>query len=72
MFLHLSVSHSVHGAGGGEYLAGTPPQQIHSPGHSGCWDTVNKRAVRVTVPLECILVFIFINASIGSIVNSAI
>ena len=27
---------------------------IHPP-HSACWDTVNKRAVRI--PLECILVF---------------
>ena len=28
---------------------------IHTPLRSGCWDTVNKRAVRI--PLECILVF---------------
>ena len=41
----------------GEYLgryprAGTTPP----PGHSACWDTVNKRAVRI--PLECILFII--------------
>ena len=35
---------SVHGGG-----------QVHLPGrYSACWDTVNKRAVRI--PLECILV----------------
>ena len=42
----------------------TPPRQVHppaqcmlgytSPLRSACWDTVNKRAVRI--PLECILV----------------
>ena len=31
---------------------GTPPGQV-PPGHSACWDSVNKRAVRI--PLECIL-----------------
>ena len=31
----------------------TPPTR-YSPYHSACWDTVNKRAVRI--PLECILV----------------
>ena len=78
MFLHLSVSHSVHK---GEYLgryppgrytpqagtpprqvpnsqvppsAGTPPGQVHHPGHSVCWDTVNKQAV--SIPLECTFV----------------
>ena len=30
------------------FWAGTPP-----PGYNACWDTVNKRAVRI--PLECIL-----------------
>ena len=33
--------------------AGTPPGR-YTPSHSACWDTVNKRAVRI--PLECILV----------------
>ena len=39
----------------------SPPSR-HPPGHtppppsSACWDTVNKRAVRI--PLECILVFV--------------
>ena len=36
----------------------TPPGQVHPLGrytpHNACWDTVNKRAVRI--PLECILV----------------
>ena len=36
----------------------TPPcpvhTRIHTPLYSACWDTVNKRAVRI--PLECILV----------------
>ena len=45
----------------------TPPRQVHPlgrytipwtgtppTGHSACWDTFNKRAVRI--PLECILV----------------
>ena len=35
----------------------TPPRQTppgRHPPHSACWDTVNKRAVRI--PLECILV----------------
>ena len=101
MFLHLSVSHSVHRGGGstwagtspsGRYTpqartlppwvgtqpghipsprqvhprAGTPPRQVQPTGRytppgrytpragSVCWDTVNKRAVRI--PLECILV----------------
>ena len=82
MFLHLSVSHSVHK--GGEYLgryppwigtplgrytpslagitlAGTPPAgtphtpQVGAPPGNACWDTVNKRVVRIL--LECILVF---------------
>ena len=35
--------------------AGTPPGQAGTPPlHSACWDTVNKRAVRI--PLECNLV----------------
>ena len=35
--------------------AGTPPLgQVHPPGHSACWNTVNNRAVRI--PLECILI----------------
>ena len=66
MFLHLSVSHSVHGGGYlgryplGRYTsrAGTPPSRYtpgrYTPRHSACWDTVNKQAVRI--PLECILV----------------
>ena len=33
------------------HRAGTPP------GHSACWDTVNKRVARIL--LECILVIIF-------------
>ena len=37
----------------------TPPRPVHAGIHpplpSACWDTVNKRAVRI--PLECILVF---------------
>ena len=38
---------------------GTPPGQVHppdiyTPRHSACWDTVNKRPVRI--PPECILV----------------
>ena len=39
----------------GRHLSGrhTPPGQ-NNPLHSACWDTVNKRAVRI--PLECILV----------------
>ena len=28
--------------------------QVHSLGHSACWDMLNKRAIRI--PLECILV----------------
>ena len=81
MFLHLSVSHSVHGGGStwvgtphpgqvhtpgrytpappGRYIpwTGIPPGQVHPPCHSACWDTVNKRAVRIPlIPLECILV----------------
>ena len=101
MFLHLSVSHSVHGGYLGRYppgrytpqastppwagkpprqvhpqagtpqagthplgrytpQAGTPPGQVQPPGqvppdHSACWDTINKRVVRI--PLECNLVF---------------
>ena len=106
MFLHLSVSHSVHrgstwagtppgqvhpraGTSPGRYNprqvhplagtppAGTPPRQVHPPGqvnppgrytpqgrytpragtppNSACWDTVNKRRVRIL--LECILVY---------------
>ena len=34
--------------------AGTPPGRYTPSHHSSCWDTVNKRAVRI--PLECILV----------------
>ena len=34
--------------------AGTPRGQVHPPGHSACWDTVNKWAV--CIPLECIFV----------------
>ena len=69
MFLHLSVSHSVHRGihSPGRYTP--PPRQVHPPGRythlgrypqqvhplcSACRDTVNKRAVRI--PLECILV----------------
>ena len=61
MFLHLSVSHSVHGevmvwSGLGRHPpADTPwaetPLGRHPPAQ---WDTVNKRVVRI--PLECILV----------------
>ena len=63
MFLHLSVSHSVHrgestwaGTPPGRYTpqAGTSPWQVHPPGNV-CWDMVNKRAVRIL--LECILVY---------------
>ena len=94
MFLHLSVSHSVHrglstwagtprpgtpqpGTPPDRYQhtptpsqvhpqagtpPGTPPWQVHPgqvqppqlPGHSVCWDMVNKQAVHI--PLECILV----------------
>ena len=54
MFLHLSVSHSVHGGRGGVCPIAcwdTPPGR-----HSLLilWDTVNKQAVRIL--LECILV----------------
>ena len=88
MFLHLSVSHSVH-LEGGKHLsrypragtppwtgtpsrAGTSPRQVHPP-RSACWDTVNKRSVRV--PLECILVLAkcFINKikiAVGSLTLS--
>ena len=34
----------------------SPPREGTPPGHSACWDTVNKRAVRI--PLKCILVLI--------------
>ena len=48
VFLHLSVSHSVH-----------PPGQVHPPPQEQCMcmlgDTGNKRAIRI--PLECILVY---------------
>ena len=71
MFLHVSVILSTEGEYLGRYpLAGTslpcrytPPWQVTPltgtpPGHSACWDTVNKRVVRIL--LECILVlFIF-------------
>ena len=40
--------------------AGTPPWGGTPPGHSACWDTVNKRAA--WIPLECILVFVFVSA----------
>ena len=33
-----------------------PPGQVPPPNHSACWDTVNKRAVRIL--LECILVLL--------------
>ena len=74
MFLHLSVSHSVHrgstwaGTPPGKYPqagtspAGYPPESIPRagtpPSNSACWDTVNKRAVSIS--LECILVCFFI------------
>ena len=52
------VCHSVHGGG----VSATPPCRHppaqcmlgYTPPPSACWDTVNKRAVRI--PLECILV----------------
>ena len=56
IFLHLSVSHSVHR----EEVSATPPRQT-PPGQttpslcSACWDMVNKRTVRIL--LECILVY---------------
>ena len=43
----------VHPQAGTPPWAGTPHGQVN-PHHSACWDTVNKRAVRI--PLECILV----------------
>ena len=51
--------------------AGTPPGQVPPrvgtlppragtlPAHSACWDTVNKRVLRI--PLECILVLYYLN-----------
>ena len=45
--------------------AGTPIPGRYTPSlHSACWDTVNKRAVRI--PLECILVFVLILAHLIS------
>ena len=38
-------------------LPGQTPPGIHRPLGSACWDTVNKRAVRI--PLECILLYYF-------------
>ena len=53
MFLHLSVSHSIHGGGvchtsPRAYWADTPPDR-HTPLRSACWDTVNKQVVRILV-----------------------
>ena len=67
MFLHLSVSHSVHGRGGGvpgqvHPQAGTLPGRYITPA-SACWDTVNKRAVRIL--MECILVVNYISGTTG-------
>ena len=63
MFLHLSVSHSVHKGGGGSAsmhagIADTPFRE-HTP-QEQCMlgDTGNKRAVRIL--LECILVAHFV------------
>ena len=41
--------------GGGGVSATHPPPGSTPPFYSTCWDTVNKRAVRI--PLECILVY---------------
>ena len=41
--------------------ADTPSSWADTPLCSACWDTVNKRAVRI--PLECILVLIMIKLS---------
>ena len=62
MFLHLSVSHSVHKGGGclPQCMLGYTPRSRHPPGAdtppAQCMqgDTGNKRAVRIL--LECILV----------------
>ena len=74
MFLHLSVSHSVHRGVSAHCMLGYTPQVStpwagtplgrYPPGrytptgsyplHSACWDTVNKRVVRI--PMGCNLV----------------
>ena len=56
MFLHLSVSHSVHGGGSASLHAGIAdsPGSRHPPAQYMLGDTANKRAVRIL--LECILV----------------
>ena len=38
------------------HLPGQTPHWVDTPLQSACWDTANKRAVRI--PLECILVYI--------------
>ena len=67
MFLHMSVCLQ----GGGhphcmldtppwaDTLSGQTPSLGRHPLRSACWDTVNKRAVRI--PLECNLVYLFIS-----------
>ena len=45
----------VHPRGGTSTGQVVHPRAGSPPRHSACWDTVNKRAVRI--PLECILVF---------------
>ena len=65
MFLHLSVILFTGGSaipltlGNHQPPGQTPPNQVDTnravtPLHSACWDTVNKRAVRIL--LECSLV----------------
>ena len=68
IFLHLSVILFT----GGTYLGRYPPGQVHPLAGtpplgrytcSACWDTVNKRAVRIL--LECILVTFFFRRKAG-------
>ena len=59
MFLHLSVSHSVHSWGFASVHAGIHPPSLQEqtpPEQCMLGDTDNKRAVRIL--LECILVVI--------------
>ena len=62
IFLHLSVILFTGGGGGGAGIwEGTPGRYTPShpragtPPSNACWDTVNKRAIRIL--LECILVY---------------